>query len=257
MLLPGIRELRTPLAIGYVWLMNAWILFAEDLPRTRPQDGELAAIWDLATAVGITATLAAVTFSAFIIGSILEIDPQGSIVQLLTTIFFPWRYKDDRRRIGKGKFQIEYSLLAVNTKEDLKDNIKDNIKDTTKPVDTQKLVDTTFWEVMSEIPQIATRLQVTNSELYGRYDRLLAEASVRINLAIPVVVLLILLIWQAHLAAWQRLSLTAAAVGVGYLVARKGFTKIVAARDVVIQALLSIDGVRSRRIDELLKGTEV
>jgi hypothetical protein len=106
-------------------------------------------------------------------------------------------------------------------------------------------------DVVSEIPQIATRLQVTHSELYGRYDRLLAEASLRINLAIPIVVLLMLFIWHAHLAAWQRLSLTVAAVGVGYLVARKGLTKIVAARDVVIQALISVDEVRSRRIDEL------
>jgi hypothetical protein len=239
-LLPGIRELRTPLAIGYLWLINAWILFAEDLPKTRPQDGELvAAIWDLAASVGITATLAAVTFGAFIIGSILEVDPQGSIVQLLTPIFLPRTFQDDRRKTGKGKFQFEYRLLPVNTTKDLSKYIED-----------EKRGDTTFWLVMSELPQIATRLQVANSEVYGRYDRLFAEASVRINLAIPLVVLLMLLIWQAHLDAWQRLSLTAAALGVGYLMARKGFTKIVAARDVVIQALISVDEVRSRRLDE-------
>jgi hypothetical protein len=245
-LLPGIRELRTPLAIGYLWLINAWILFAEDLPKTRPQDGELvAAIWDLAAAVGITATLAAVTFGAFIIGSILEVDPQGSIVQLLTPIFFPRTFQDDRRKTGKGKFQFEYRLLPVNTTKDLSKYIEDE-----KRGDTTESGDTTFWLVMSELPQIATRLQVANSEVYGRYDRLFAEASVRINLAIPLVVLLMLLIWQAHLDAWQRLSLTAAALGVGYLMARKGFTKIVAARDVVIQALISVDEVRSRRLDE-------
>jgi hypothetical protein len=236
------------LAIGYIWLINAWILFAEDLPRTRPQDGVLATIWDLATAMGTTATLVAVTFSAYIIGSILEVDPQAKIVLLLTPIFFPWRYKDDPRR---AYFEAEYTLLPKNTKTDLRKYIREaqrhqSFDDTPKDISG---------DVISEVPQIATRLQVINSELYGRYDRLLAEASIRINLAIPLMVLLVLVIGQSHLAAWQRLLLAAAAFGVSYLMARKGVTKIVAARDVVIQALLSLDEVRSRRIDETRSGS--
>jgi hypothetical protein len=37
--------------------------------------------------------------------------------------------------------------------------------------------------VLDELPQLATRLLVKNSELYGRYDRLMAEAAFRINVS--------------------------------------------------------------------------
>lgn len=32
-LLPGLRQVRTPLAVGYLWLLNLWLLLADYLPR--------------------------------------------------------------------------------------------------------------------------------------------------------------------------------------------------------------------------------
>lgn len=74
-ILPGLRDVRTPLACGYMWLIAAWLAFANYLPHTRPNAGITASIWDLGGHVGKAATLAAVTFAAYLIGAILEFDP--------------------------------------------------------------------------------------------------------------------------------------------------------------------------------------
>jgi hypothetical protein len=63
------------------------------------------------------------------------------------------------------------------------------------PVHIYKL----FVEFSEELPQIATRLQVSNAELFNKYDRLLAEASLRINAPLPLTLLSILVIWQSNL----------------------------------------------------------
>jgi hypothetical protein len=258
------------LAIGFVWLINAWIIFAEDLPRSRPQSGQIAALWDLGSAVGATIVLSAVAFAAYIIGSFLEINPQGEVAQR-TFNAFPLRrpyllsYNTVRDLIG----YIQKLDLDLKVSEPVLENAKDYISATSSRRGRDKrekvlgvnlpggLPDFTtpeelvvFWEVLPEIPQIATRLQVSNADLFGKYDRLLAEASLRINLALPVAVLLLQLIWQGDLSSDQRTSLTLITLGFIFLIARQGFSRIIMARDVIIQALVSIDDVRSRRIEE-------
>ena len=269
-LLPGLRELRTPLAIGFVWLVNAWIIFAEDLPRSRPQSGQIAALWDLGAAVGATIVLSAVAFAAYIIGSFLEINPQGEVAQRTFNAFSLRRpyllsYNTVRDLIGYiQKLDLDLKKFSEPALENAKDfisatsrrgrdkrekvpgvNLPGGLPDFTTP---EQLV--VFWQVLPEIPQIATRLQVSNADLFGKYDRLLAEASLRINLALPVAVLLLQLIWQGDLSSDQRTSLTLITLGVIFLMARQGVSRIIMARDVIIQALVSIDDVRSRRIEE-------
>ena len=74
-ILPGLRDVRTPLACGYMWLVAAWLAFADHLPRTRPSAGMAASIWDLGGHLGKAAVLAAITFAAYLIGAVLEFDP--------------------------------------------------------------------------------------------------------------------------------------------------------------------------------------
>jgi hypothetical protein len=278
-LLPGIRELRTPLAIGYVWLISAWLILEDRIPRERPPEGELAALWDLGTAAGTTAILAAVTFAAYLIGSILEIDPQGRIGQAISPIF-----------LWKTNIAVSRNLISVSTIQSLLNHLQqipgppplrsktegdpegrsDERKQVVQemrrlgldrlsplPMPTAILgmnrILAFMQIVFEEIPQIATRLQVNNAELFGKYDRLLAEASLRVNVAPPVTVLLMLIIWQSQQPVWQRFGLTIIVIALGYTIARQGFLKLIAARDVIVQALLSIDEVRSRAIEELTK----
>ena len=67
------RDVRTPLAVGYVWLLVAWLLFSDRVPRFRPVEGGLvSALFDLGSVVGKGALLAAVSFVAYLIGALLS-----------------------------------------------------------------------------------------------------------------------------------------------------------------------------------------
>jgi hypothetical protein len=63
-LLPGLRELRAPLAAGYLWLFGAWLAFEGDFP----EPAGAAEFFEQFEAVGAAAAL---TFAAYLLGSFL------------------------------------------------------------------------------------------------------------------------------------------------------------------------------------------
>jgi hypothetical protein len=67
-LLPGLRQLRAPLAAGYLWLVAAWLVFADLIPDGNHAHGVLRKAYDLAGAVGTSTVLAAATFVAYVLG---------------------------------------------------------------------------------------------------------------------------------------------------------------------------------------------
>jgi hypothetical protein len=71
-LLPGVRELRAPLAAGYLWLLAAWLLFYDNVPSKEEASGAVDALCglnDAATAIGLAIAL---SFLAYIIGSLSQ-----------------------------------------------------------------------------------------------------------------------------------------------------------------------------------------
>src|SRR4029453_1459038 len=105
-LLPGLRELRAPLASGYLWLISAWVFLGHMhwLPVKRPPgNGEVARLWDLGGTLGKTIVLAALTFIAYLIGSFLEMDPDGRTARTLARFVLrdrqPW-YMDANKGLN-------------------------------------------------------------------------------------------------------------------------------------------------------------
>jgi len=100
---------------------------------------------------------------------------------------------------------------------------------------------------VEEMTQLASRLLVKNKDLYARYDKYMAEASLRMNVSVPLSILLILATWLSGLPIWLQAVLTALASGFGILLWRQGILRAVSARDVIVQALI-IDELQSRHI---------
>ena len=69
-LLPGFRDLRAPLAAGYLWLATVWVWFAQNLPGS-PSDatGFLKKVYELAGVAGRPAIGIALSFAAYLIGA--------------------------------------------------------------------------------------------------------------------------------------------------------------------------------------------
>jgi hypothetical protein len=69
-LLPGVRELRAPLAAGYLWLVALWIVFAPRLSELTSTEGVYRDIYNLGRAVGRPAIAIASGFVAYLIGTL-------------------------------------------------------------------------------------------------------------------------------------------------------------------------------------------
>ena len=67
-LLPGLRELRAPLASGFVWLLTGWLIFAPRVPLASNAKGIWEDLYRLGEGVGRPGVLAAATFAAYIVG---------------------------------------------------------------------------------------------------------------------------------------------------------------------------------------------
>jgi hypothetical protein len=68
-LLPGLRDLRAPLAAGYLLLMAAYIWLAPRLPETADSaTGLIADVYAVARLVGVAVSLAAASFVAYMLG---------------------------------------------------------------------------------------------------------------------------------------------------------------------------------------------
>jgi hypothetical protein len=85
-LLPGLRDLRAPLAAGYLWLAGLWLLLADIVPPRSTATGVVAHVYSLTHDLGRGVILAAVSFTAYLIGAVLSVDIDGPVVNVLSKI---------------------------------------------------------------------------------------------------------------------------------------------------------------------------
>jgi hypothetical protein len=245
--LPGIRELRTPLATGYLWLLNVWLLFGEHLPHSRPGDDMLARLWDAGEYGGKAAQLIGLSFAAYLVGAFVEVDPlllweHGGRPRWITAI---------RNQFRRGRLNRIINVFPISQRAQ-----EDLLQFSEEEFDLRGEEHRTamFRGITREERQMATRLQAANADLFGRYDRLLSESSFRINLAPPVVVLLSALVWFTHLSPWSKAGLELLVVGYGAVLFRQGVARAIQSRDIIAQAIVvgvvkfrAIERLRSRR----------
>lgn len=98
-ILPGLRQIRAPLAAGYLWLVVAWVALERSVPERDAADGVLASFYrasDLLSAIGVGVAL---SFAAYLLGSLSA----GGMTQVLR-LSFPraWHGSSDRFRTEPG-----------------------------------------------------------------------------------------------------------------------------------------------------------
>ncbi len=70
--LPGFRNVRAPLLAGYVWLVAAWLLLANDLPEKRESSVYLHG-FEIGEAIGRVGLILAATVLAYLVGSLIQV----------------------------------------------------------------------------------------------------------------------------------------------------------------------------------------
>ena len=77
--LPGLRELRAPLAAGYLWLLFAWMVWGDTLPTKDENKGDaLDRLYQLEPVISSIGLAVVASVAAYVLGSIV-IDVQTAI----------------------------------------------------------------------------------------------------------------------------------------------------------------------------------
>lgn len=71
--LPGLRELRAPLAAGYLWLLFAWLVWGDELPTSKEvrSDPALDRLYELEPVISSIGLAVVASVAAYMVGSIV------------------------------------------------------------------------------------------------------------------------------------------------------------------------------------------
>ncbi|MBA2811459.1 hypothetical protein E0500_029965 [Streptomyces sp. KM273126] len=293
-LLPGVRELRTPLTVGYLWLISIWLWFHDVLPQRTAAHGAIGDLFDLVGVLPSASFLAALTFIAYFLGSTVELDPAtarwldgirpnrpaweavanrvrfrldnpedmppersvaaiaawrraapsttANRVTLLNVELVQadwqapiteggtgrteegrpneervrqWRHEETGPIFPSASYKSRRRLWRNNPGDETSGTLVE-WRDPDLPISDATvrqmpvLAIAALLTLSDELPDLATRLLIQRPEVFDRYDRLLSEASIRINMFLPTVALVATLAVRAHVL-WC-LALTVCAV---------------------------------------------
>lgn len=227
-LLPGLRELRAPLATGYLWLVALWLAFGELVPRGGAATGVVADVYAVAGAVGVSASLAATAFAAYLVG-LVSVQMTSLMVPMLRMlrrrrVFTDGAHVGSARPSDAGRRALRVAVLdQLAERSAVDEGLQKLIKRTEeacgsvgasdRPSQTRRLL-----EVRIDVEAYATRLEQdlplmplrlltagTGSAIYGEFDRLRAEAEFRASTAVPLAAIALSLSWRQ--SPWWGLML--------------------------------------------------
>jgi hypothetical protein len=96
-LLAGLREIRSPLASGYVWLLFGWLIVAAKLPPSKNASGSLKSIYSLGAALGRVGIAIAASVLAYLLGVFTE-QLANIPFRAAALVFRPRWFKDGHER---------------------------------------------------------------------------------------------------------------------------------------------------------------
>lgn len=174
-LLPGLRDIRTPLTVGYLWIAALWLALDPYLPKEEPtEDGIIRRIYEINNALGVGTAIAALSFAAYVLGAVATVSVENTRTGRALASFSPYF----QTPTGRDAVRLYYSYL----------------RDVALPKSTQgiKLPHTTsltrvvLSEMATPVTELRTRLLISNQDVFGEYDRLVSEAEFRLNITIPL-----------------------------------------------------------------------
>lgn len=164
-ILPGVRNLRAPLAAGYVWILFAWLVAHLGTADAHPGLTEdLAKLGDALSPAGLAV---AVSFLAYLIGSFSK-----SLFDSLAAVTTKRLDVAGLTRLSERGHDVLDDLLAQHLPAGL----------LASPSDAGELAS----EIVDELDLIKSRLLESKRDLFDEIDRLQAEAELRFALLPPL-----------------------------------------------------------------------
>lgn len=199
-LLPGLRTLRAPLAAGYIWLLNIWLLFGDQLPSRDEAAGLVERLYDLEGVVSEVGMVLALSFVAFLVGAISETGSRYILMMFPGSHIVRASYAQfldrETRRLGirhrLAKEELERVQAAARDMNEGRVLVRQGIRGY-RPVDDEFGV-----TALREMGRIRARLMAEQTALYGEHDRIQSEAEFRVTIVPPLVFFVVTVALSVH-----------------------------------------------------------
>ncbi|MBV1856694.1 WD40 repeat domain-containing protein [Catellatospora tritici] len=123
-IMPGVREIRTPLATGYAWILVVYLAVGHRLPDAASSTGLLADVYRIGRLVTPAGIAVAVSVVAYLTGVVVQ-----PLASMLTKVVLKWRRvvpdrlarvagKPPEEQIKKAFEGIEIDRLADRVRDD-------------------------------------------------------------------------------------------------------------------------------------------
>ena len=260
-LIPGLREIRAPLAAGYLWLFLLWLVWGDSVPSRDEAEGALGRVYDLEPLYKSIGVVAVLSVLAYIVGSLANVAASFAARAALNLIEkFRRRLPSYRRTHKSGvkpwmsRFELNLLLSDVG-KTELREwawrrMIKEYLGFWAPPGTRSELEVAAFSarlvrnvpqeiddlgmflvnRVVEDLEVLKRRLLVADPTLFNQVDRLESEGAFRLALATPLAALSLWLAATESAVYAVALLVVAAVVSHGWALQRQG-------RDFLVSAL--------------------
>jgi hypothetical protein len=188
--MPGVRELRTPLAVGALWLTLVYVVFSPTWPMWIETDDGLAQLVAGLTWVNQAAALGAIAFIAYLVGSVAL--PVSSVFAV-AVIRVASAIDDAARRPSNWRWvqRLGWRSAAARSESALRGPIADTVAVAYSKADIPSEAALSFPldAILGRLDSIALQLWKRAPTQYQEYDRLRAESTFRSGVGLPIAAL--------------------------------------------------------------------
>lgn len=243
--LPGVRELRTPLVIGYIWMLAAWLVWQEwfsGSERANDLIGPLRDLDDVVTALGAPIAL---SFVAYFVGS-LSADAFAPL--LVKPAIPPFIGSEVGRRAPGGRWARARRTTSIAAEERLRlrfgNQLYEGILEVGGGYGDGRPADDAQDDLVRfqhEVPDVTAELMEKRPDLYQEFDRHRAESNLRLAMIPPLLVLSLVL----FVSVYPLWILVLVVLPMLYL---QGLQRLRLSNDIVAEASLAL-GLRHAGIE--------
>lgn len=288
--LPGFRNIRTPLATGALYAVLLWLWVGRPAPAT--DSGWFADALKWAGLLGTATLVAAASIAAYLLGSVLTIDPVVSRTNPTRAVSRCWRFwwwcdirhiydTTEKQLMSLVQRRTAAAIAAGRSCPAYRDRVFEpqdggaalvtygrwmnhrcraihkcarRIPDASTGLSAEwiDLEDAAVGRLFAEVPILAVQLHAEQKDLYDDYDRALAEAGFRVSVLVPVVLVAFTVGFDGAVPPLWRVLAGAAGLVAFYALWTRSATKVRNANEIVVHAL-TLGIVRSPFLDHLDK----
>ena len=204
-LLPGLRELRTPLAIGAMWLVAAALVVAPIWPDLLLQNAGLSALQKLLAPLPQAFVLSGLAFLAYVLGAVLAELSDWLIDRVMRVAGGIGRLVRKKVRYRKRTRWVHRLTKAVDVSE-VRGPVIDAVGSAFAKTAAPSAIAFAFpiEIVIGRFDATALQLWHKSAAQYQEYDRLRAESAFRRGISVPFLAISIVL--GASISWWIVLA---------------------------------------------------